>query len=247
MKTKLFFKRNVSTILTCIGAIGVAATAVSAVSATPKALKLIEKSKSEKGGELTKWEVVQVAGPVYIPSLLIGVSTIGCIFGANMLSRKKQARLMSAYAMLNQTHRVYKKKVKELYGEDADDKIQSEIAKDKYEEEAIVVEDPEKMLFYDIFSEQYFESTEAEVREAEYLLNRTLSIRGYVSAKEFYDLLKIPSVDSGEELGWSEGMNLDYYWQAWIDFRHQYTIMEDGMECCIISMFQQPTLDWQNY
>lgn len=247
MKAKLFFKKNASTILTIMGAAGVVATAVTAVQATPKAMRLIDEAKTEKGGELTKWEITQAAAPVYIPSLLIGTSTLACIFGAQVLNKRTQARLTSAYALLNSSYNQYRKKAIDIYGEDADQKINEEIAKDKYEEDKPEVEDPTQMLFYDIYSQQYFTSTEADVQNAEYLINRSLNIRGYASVKEFYDFLGIKSVDSGEELGWSTGMNLDYYWQEWIDFHHQYTIMEDGLECCIIYMMQEPTLEWQNY
>ena len=47
--SKLFLKRNSSTILTVVGATGVIATSVMAVKATPKALTMIEKAKEEKG------------------------------------------------------------------------------------------------------------------------------------------------------------------------------------------------------
>lgn len=247
MKTKRFFKKNASTILTMLGAAGVVATAVTAVQATPKAMRLIDEAKIEKGGELTKWEITQVAAPAYIPSLAIGAATVGCILGAHVLNKRTQARLTSAYALLNSSYKQYRKKAVDIYGEDADQKINEEIAKDQYKEDNPEVEDPTQMLFYDIYSKQYFTSTEADVQNAEYLLNRSLNLRGYVSAKEFYDFLGIKSVDSGEELGWSTGMNLEYYWQEWIDFHHQYTIMEDGLECCIIYMMQEPSLEWQNY
>lgn len=244
---KRMLKKNASTILTVLGAAGVVATAVTAVQATPKAMRLIEEKKVEKGGELTKWEITQVAAPAYIPSVIICAATVGCILGAHVLNKRTQARLTSAYALLNQTHRTYRKKVKDIYGEDADQKVQEELAKDKYEEDKPEVEDPTQMLFYDIYSKQYFTSTEADVQNAEYLLNRSLNLKGYVTAKEFYDFLRIPSCDSGEELGWSTGMNLEYYWQEWIDFHHQYTIMEDGLECCIIYMMQEPSLGFQEY
>lgn len=247
MKTKLFFKKNASTILTCLGAAGVVTTAVTAVQATPKAMRLIEEKKIEKGGELTKWEITQVAAPAYIPSLAIGAATVGCILGAQVLNKRTQAHMASAYALLNSSYKQYRKKAIDIYGEDVDQTINAEIAKDQYEEEDIQLEDPEKKLFYDLFSKQYFESTEAEVLEAQYLLNRTLSIRGYASVKEYYDFLGIPSVDCGEELGWSTGMNMDYYWQEWVDFPQQHTIMEDNLECSIIYMAQEPRLEWQEY
>ena len=84
--SKLFLKRNSSTILTCIGAAGVIATSVLAVKATPKAMALLEQSEEEKGEKLTNMEKVQVAGPAYIPAAIVGASTIACIFGANVLS-----------------------------------------------------------------------------------------------------------------------------------------------------------------
>ena len=63
-RSKSFVNRNGSTILTCLGGAGVIATTVMAVKATPKAVELLEQAKQEKGEELTKLEVVAVAGPV---------------------------------------------------------------------------------------------------------------------------------------------------------------------------------------
>ena len=113
-RSKLCLKHNSSTILTCIGAVGVIVTAVSAVRATPKALKLLEDATDEKGEELTKMEVVIVAGPSYIPSVVIGASTIMCIFGANVLNRRHQASLVSAYALADNSYKKYRAKVKDL-------------------------------------------------------------------------------------------------------------------------------------
>ena len=81
-----FFKRNASTILTCVGGVGVIATAVLAVKATPKAYERIEKAKKEKGEELTKFETVKAAAHSYIPTVAVGVGTLVCIFGANALN-----------------------------------------------------------------------------------------------------------------------------------------------------------------
>ena len=116
-KTKWFLKRNGSTILTIGGAAGVIATAVVAVKETPKALYLLEQAKKEKGEDLTKFEKVKVAGPVYIPSIILGASTIACIFGANVLNKRQQAVMTSAYALLDSSYKEYKKKVKEVLKE----------------------------------------------------------------------------------------------------------------------------------
>lgn len=128
-----FLKRHSSTILTVMGAIGVGATAVIAVKDTPKALKILDEAEQEKGEELTVKEKIITAGPVYIPAIAVGVSTIACIFGANALNKRNQAALMSAYALLDQSYKDYKRKVSDIYGEDADKKIIEEVTKEELE------------------------------------------------------------------------------------------------------------------
>lgn len=243
--SRLFLRKNAPTILSAMGGVGVVATAVMAVKATPKALALIEKAEAEKSEKLTKVEVVKTASVVYIPTVLVGAGTIACIFGANVLNKRQQAALMSAYALLDSSYKEYKAKAVELYGEDADNNIKEAIAKDKYEN-ADIPGDGE-LLFYDSFSGQYFKSTMANVNNAEYQINRDLVMRDYATVNEFYDYLGIPTIDSGDELGWSSGMNFDYYWQVWIDFTHRKVIMEDGQECYIITMFSEPCVGWEDY
>lgn len=248
-KTKWFLKRNGSTILTIGGAAGVIATAVVAVKETPKALYLLEQAKEEKGEDLTKLEKVKVAGPVYIPSIIIGTSTIACIFGANTLNKRQQAALMSAYALLDNSYKEYKKKVTEMYGEDADKLVRNSIAKDKYEETHIEPneEDDGKRLFYDEFSEQYFRATTAEVLKAEYDVNREMAAHGGVTLNRFYELLNIDKMKFSEDIGWSLGILSDMYWAFWIEFDHEKVVMDDGIECTIIRMRHEPVIDFSYY
>lgn len=244
--TKLFFSRNGSTILTCMGGVGLVATAVLTATATPKAMTRIENAREEKGEELTKVETVIAAAPAYIPPVLTGLATLGCMFGANTLNKRQQASMASAYALLDTSYKEFKKKVGVVYGEDAVQKVQAEIAKDKYEESGIQPEDGMK-LFYDDFSGRLFESTIEKVQEAEYNINRDLSMQGYATLNQFYDYLGMVPIESGNDLGWSADMNFDYYWQEWIDFGHHKTTMGDDLECIMITMFSEPTLNWKEY
>lgn len=150
------------TILTCIGAAGVIATSIAAVRATPKAEMLLKEAECEKGEELTTTEVIKVASPVYIPALLIGATTIACIFGANILNTRQQASLMSAYGLLDASYKEYRNKVKELYGEESDRKAKEEVAKVHYTEIPEELSD-DKQLFFDFATLNYFESTMDEV------------------------------------------------------------------------------------
>ncbi len=252
---KVFWKRNGSTILTCAGAVGTIATTITAVKATPKALTLLKEAKEEKGEELTKLEVVRVAGPSYIPTILIGASTLACIFGANVLNKHNQAALASAYALLDTSFKEYKEALKELYGEEAHQNIMDHIAIEKAKEVGITAEslcantcltddescgDP--VLFYDDWSGRYFESTIEQVITGEYHLNRNFVLRGYVTLNELYDFLGLETTDYGNTVGWAVEDEL-----YWVDFNHHKVVMDDGLECYIIETPWGPSPDFLEY
>ena len=245
-ESKLFIKRNASTILTGIGGAGVIATSIMAVKATPKALTLLENAKEEKGDDLTKLESIKIAGPAYIPTILVGVSTIACIFGANILNRRHQAALMSAYALLDNSYKEYKSKVIDLYGEEADARVREEIAKDKHtgDEKS---SDNDSVLFYDEFSGRYFNALMSDVLKAEYDLNRKLATWGGVYLNEFYELVGLPTTDYGDHLGWSAAGLYDMCWEQWLDFNHEKFTLDDGLEGHIITFSQEPMPGFEDY
>ena len=246
-KLQLFLKKNSSTILTCIGAAGLVATTITAVKATPKAVMLIEEAEAEKGDELTKLEKVKIAGPAYIPTVVLGVSTLACIFGASILNKRGQASLMSAYALVDSKYKDYRKKVNELYGDEAGTKIRSEIAKEKYEENPIPVEGEDKRLYYDYYSERYFEATPYEVQRAEYEVNRSLIVDDSAYLNDWYKNLDLEPLEQGYDFGWTTFANMDAYCQIWIDFHHEKVVMDDGLECIIITFMQDPYPDFDDY
>lgn len=149
---------HVSTALTFLGAIGVVATSIMVAKVAPKAAKILEEAKKEKGEKLTKAEVVKTAAPVYIPAIITGTLTVACVLGANVLNKHQQASLMSAYALLDNSFKGYRRKVNEIYGEDADERVAEELAADEYEGFDDIPKD-EEILFYDLNSLQYFTST----------------------------------------------------------------------------------------
>lgn len=235
---KMFVKKNGPTFLTCIGSIGVVVTSVMAINATPKAIVLLEDARDEKGADLTKFEKVMVAGPAYIPTIIVGASTIACVFGANILNRRQQAALMSAYALLDSTYKEYQSKVVDLYSEETDSRIKKEIAKDKYLGDDKLVDN--NALFYDEFSGRYFESTNAKVLKAEYKTNKKISDHGRACLNDFYRALGLEPTKYGDRLGWSVN-------DLSLDFRHEKFILDDGLEGCIITFVQEPILGFEDY
>lgn len=239
--SNLFLKRNSSTILTCVGAVGVAATAVMTAKATPKAMALLEQAEEEKGDNLTTLEKINVAGPAYIPAVVVGVSTIACIFGANALNKKQQASLMSAYALVNSSYQDYKAKVKEVCDEETVEHIQEEIVKDKFK--VTTTMEPmheDEVLFFDDFSLQFFTSTIEDVLNAERGFNGNFMMSGSACLNEFYDMLGVGRIDAGYQLGWVASSSDRDLGINGVKFEHQKMHVGDNMECYAITMKPLP-------
>lgn len=238
--SKLFLKRNSATILTCAGALGVIATAISAVMATPKAMKLIEKNEEEKGEKLTKLEVVRTAGPAYIPSILIGTSTIACIFGANVTNKRQQASLVSLYSLLDSSYKEYKSNVNKTFGDDADQKIMNSIAREHLSAEALPEKPEGKERFMDYQSLQVFDSTMEDIQKAENFINDILRMRGNVFLDEYFLALGLPGGICESELGWT---TQSLYEKGYDEFKFdlEKIALANGDECYMLATYVEPT------
>lgn len=246
---KFDLKTASPTILSCLGAAGVIVTSALAVWTTPRALRKIRAdSKANHNGNpdaYTKIEAVQSAWIYYIPSITTGVATIICILGANALNKRAQASITSAYALLNDSYQNYKDTLKELYGEETHQKIVDamavEKAKDMYMVSTGLVGNgtldfeehnpDDNRLFYDTFSNRYFESSINRVIQAEYYLNRDFALGGLITVNYMYELLGLEPIKGGDEIGWSLDSGL-----CWIDFNHHKTVLDDGLEVYVVDM-----------
>lgn len=238
------------TILSLVGAGGVIVTSIIAVKATPKALRILEDQhyhhyyNSEEPNNISKMDIIKMTWKCYIPTAIVGTSTIACILGANVLNKKNQASLVSLYSMVDQSYKRYKLAAGEVFGEDADKKIKAQVAKDTYVScDGNKVYSPdqdgsEKVLFYDYFSGRYFTSTIAAVINAQYHMNRNFILRGESCINEFYNFLGIDPIEGGDDIGWA-----DEYAEAgfaWIDFEISKITMDDGLECHVVSPITNP-------
>lgn len=173
----------------------------------------------------------------------------------DMVERMAKEADEELYALINQSYKEYKDKLKELYGEEAHnaivDSIVSEKCKDVYISSPSFISsssldfgegmEPEIIrTFYDSFSQRYFETTIAKVIEAEYHLNRNFMFQGVIPLNDFYEFLGLEKTEFGETVGWSS-CNGDIYW---IDFNHHKLTLEDGMEIFVIDMVFEPTAEW---
>lgn len=250
-KTLSFCKHNSASILTGFGVVGVVATAVSVAKATPKALDVLEEQREivmcNEMRNLSKFEEALCILPSYIPSIALGLATITCIVSSNHISKQKQAMLTSAYAFLNEQYREYRDKVKQIFGDDGEAKVREEIAKDHYTKEQLKEELSDVRLYYDPFSERYFEKSKAEVQQAIYELNRMYALSGEMTLNNFYEFIGLPPVDYGEILGWSGVKDWEINGFAWIDVTTSPMVMSDGLEALVIEFNIDPSDDYSQW
>lgn len=260
-KTGKALKKASPTILSILGVVGVVTTAVLAVKATPKALERIEDAKEaknfENGEDLTRMETIAACWRCYIPATATGIATVGCILGANVLNRRQQASLASAYALLNRTYQDYRKSVKNVFGEEGHKRVLQDMAVERVPENHTIYTQgafssttldfcvpEEEHLFYDIYSDRQFASTIGKVLQAEYHLNRMFALNGNVSLNDFYNYLGLDPVPGGDDIGWWVDFDDEVYW---VEFNHSVSHIDDGperpeVECLIIEFPQPPRL-----
>lgn len=237
----VFLKKQAPTILSCVGAAGVIATAWASFKAAPMVHKrrMQLRRVHEKTGkeEPTKLEYAKVTWKYYIPTAIIGASTIACIFGSNSLNQKQRAALASAYMLLDNSYKNYRKKVEEQLGDGSDEYIQKHMIEDTYQNsyDKFV---GETHLFYEFNYGDFFERSRGEVLSAEHRFNERFAKNGYASLNDLYELLGLPKTEAGNVLGWT-------LWEEckWIDFTHEFLELEDGMECYIIKLSSEPVID----
>lgn len=260
-----FLKKNASNILTFTSSLGFIGTVILAVKATPKALKLIEEAEYKKYNnkiieidkdssneefsifyypekeKLTIFEVVKTTWKEYLPSILLGSSTILCIFGSNYLNKQYQKNLISAYSILNNSYLQFKENTRKLYGDNADKNISKELLKDVKIDDTINDNEP---LFFDCISMRYFNSTIKNIRNAEKLFNEHLSKNGYATLNELYELIGIPVVKYGYDIGWSTYLNDQIYSYEGIKIDLDLAELDDELNCWVMNIECEPTANF---
>ena len=242
--SKIFMDKHSPEILTSIGIVGMVTSTVMAVRATPKALDLIEEKKDELDtDELTKREIIQACWKCYIPSTIIGVTSIGCLIGASSVNHRRNVMLATAYNISERTLTEYKNKVVEVLGEEKEQGIRDEIAQDRIERnpirDSVIITEKGNTLCYDSISGRYFKSDADKIRKAENILNKKLMSDVYVSLNDFYDLIGLPFTKLGHELGWTFDGDM-------VEIEFSTAMSEDDIPCIVLDYSVEPRPGYQN-
>ena len=231
-------------ILTGLGIAGMITTTILAVKATPKALKLISKAEDEKidnghGESLTKTEVVKAGWKPYIPAVVTGVVSVGCLIGGSAVHSKRNTALAAAYNLSTTALSEYKEKVVETIGEKKEKDIRDKVAEERIKKEpvnqsAIIVSGNGSTRCFDTITKRRFVSDIEAIKKIVNELNRRM-VNGedYISLNEFYYELGLDGSRIGDELGWNVTNGL-----IELDFSAQ--LDTDGIPCIVIDYIVAP-------
>ena len=234
--------------------VGVVATAVLAAKAAVKAERVRAEAETKENRIFKKPEIVRTVAPVYIPTVVTGALTIACVFGASYLNKKQQIALTSVLTMTRDQFKQYRRKVKDIYGEAAHQRIMDELSVEKAMDAKIEApglasnscldfhEEEERHIFQECYSGRHFESTFSRVLQAEYHLNRNFALGGIVSLNDFFTFLGLEETEEGDVVGLSTACGY-----GWIDFDHRRITLDDGTPCFVIAVEFEPEegyADW---
>jgi hypothetical protein len=245
-------KDNSPTLISGAAVVGVITTAVLTARASRKAtLVLVDDNinRGEKDGQPAVWvpdrsrrEVFDLTWKLYIPPVLSGAATIGCIVWANRIGLQRNAALIAAAALADTAFREYKDEIVRTLGEKEHDKVEDRISEKRMAENPppsreVLLLGAGEQTCYDRWSGRYFRSNMESIRQAVNDLNKGI-IDGnmYADLNEFYGLVGLDPIDGGEPVGW----NVDNM----CDVGFTSHLSSDGTACLCVYFRNVPKVDF---
>lgn len=226
----LLLKKHSPEILTAVGVVGVVTAGVMAARATLRLEETVERIETrtetvkydrahgEAGAaDLTRVHLVNAMdmAKLYGPSISLGVASIGCIFAAHGIMRRRNVALVAAYNVVEKSFADYRRRVIEEFGAQKDIDFRSgvyqEEVKDKKTGEKKIVHrvDPNGVSgyarFFDEGNPNWTKSpmhNQTFIRAQQNYANDRLQNQGYLLLNDVYDSLGMERSQAGSVVGW---------------------------------------------
>lgn len=238
------------TILTALGITGFVSTVVMAVKATPKAVNILDHERifrhDEFGAEyeepISISDTVELTWKVYIPTVLMGATSIACIIGATSIHNRRNLALTSLYSIAESTLKDYQKKVIETIGDKKEEKLRDEIANDQLanhpmDSKSIIVSGLGDTLCFDQYTGRYFKADVEKIRKSVNDFNRQLLSDMRIPLNELYSEIGLAPVESGEYVGWDVEKGL-------VEIEFSAKLASGNVPCVVLTFSSKPTKLW---
>ena len=244
-KCEFAVKKHSPEILAAVGVVGVVTGAVMACKATTKLSDILDETKEslDKIKEVEQdpkykdryneedakkdLAIVYVQSGVkivklYLPALVVGSASLGCLLASNNILRKRNAAISAAYMTVDKSFKEYRKRVVDRFGEEVEKEIRYGIKAQQVEETVVDENGNETSVvsevkavdpnLYSDYARFFDESCAAWQNDPEYNLmflkaqqqyaNDLLKSRGRLFLNEVYRMLGIDETKAGQVVGW---------------------------------------------
>lgn len=274
-RTKLLVDKHSPEILLALGIVGVVSSTVMACKATLKAPAILDEARDNfskidlaletidnpeiyneedyrKDKVIASAQFLMKMLEIYGPAIVVGVISIGMLVGSNRILSRRNAAILSAYKLIDESFKQYRKRVVDELGPDVDkyfrfkkktdkplrivDKKGKEVDFDEMEVDlpGELVDDADEQ--YPSVYARYFDSSSTQWRKdhstnqfflksQQNYANDLLRVRGHVFLNEVYDSLGIPRSQAGAVVGWVKGHGDDF-----IDFDIYNPVNEENVD-----------------
>lgn len=231
---KQFAVKNAPIILTVSGVAGSVTALGMGITATPKAVKALEKAKSEKKEELKIIDKVKILGPLYWPCATAEVMAIACIIASHKVDARRQAALLAAYQLSENKLKDYQDKVIKTFGESKNVEVKDRIAGEQIKanppaDDRIIFTGNGNSLCYDAVSGRYFYNNIETVKQAMNQINRRMLSEESIQLNDFYEEIGMPSIEIGDVMGWLGFGNSEF------DIHFSSQLTQDGKPCLVMN------------
>ena len=206
---------NSPALLTATAVVGVVGTAYLTGRAVLRADSIVynyEQEARELTGDteyvINSRKFVELTWDQFIPPILAGACTIGCILAANRIGTRRTAAMAAALAISERAYDEYKQKVVEKIGENKERKVRDEIAQDRINRadippEILMHQEGVSVLCMDMYTGRPFISDMESLRRAENDINYRVNHDMYASLSDFYELIGLPRTTMSDDFGWN--------------------------------------------
>ena len=244
-KSEMKVRKYSPEILAGVGVVGVIASTVMACKATTKLNDILAESKEQleqiktvavdpayadkyteddakKDTTITYVQTGVKVAKLYAPSVILGVSSLGCLLASNNILKKRNAALSAAYMTVDKSFKEYRRRVAERFGDEVEKEIRYNIkAKEittvdeegnEVKETVKVMEGADDPTTYSDYARFFDESCPAWQNDPEYNLtflraqqqyaNDLLKAQGRLFLNDVYKMLGIDITKAGQVVGW---------------------------------------------
>lgn len=221
-------KSNAPEILTALGVTGVITTAYLTHKAATKTAEVLDPHDRSLPSDATTKEKVKAVWKFYIPPVLSGTVTVGCIIGASKAGNSRTAAAVTAYSLTERAFAEYREKVTEQIGKNKEGKIQDavvqdQVAKDPPRSSEIIMWGFGEVICCEMLTHRYFRSDMESLRRAENMINARINRELYVTLDELYDILDLPNTSMSDKMGWDSN--------RLVEFKFTSVLSQDGEPC----------------